>query len=166
MTSNDTVVFARQLTYRSGTNTLGIIFFCLTFGTVLGSFGAKAKPVIDFFNVIDEVILSMVYGIMWLDKNGQCCWTNSYIIIFSDLQDFSHRNKQCYLRQNPERRPPWRNHVSTLSLHRDRNVRNLPLPVHDPSTHLSDFREEEPVQVLVGSLPSLDDSLCDGINVS
>ncbi len=65
--ANDTVAgdVIRELTYRSGTNTLGIIFFCLTFGTVLGSFGKKAEIVIDFFSVIDEVIMKMVYGIMW-----------------------------------------------------------------------------------------------------
>ena len=57
---------ARALSYRSGTNTLGIIFFCLTFGTVLGSIGGKkAAVVINFFAVIDEVIMKMVYGIMW-----------------------------------------------------------------------------------------------------
>ena len=55
----------RALTYRSGTNTLGIIFFCLTFGTVLGSIGKRGKIVIDFFHTIDEVIMKMVYGIMW-----------------------------------------------------------------------------------------------------
>jgi solute carrier family 1 (high affinity glutamate transporter) protein 2 len=67
---NDTIAFERKLAYRSGTNTLGIIFFCLTFGTVLGSAGPKAKIVIDFFHVIDEVILSMVYGIMWISPIG------------------------------------------------------------------------------------------------
>ena len=51
--------------FRSGTNTLGIIFFCLTFGTVLGSIGKRGKIVIDFFHTIDEVIMKMVYGIMW-----------------------------------------------------------------------------------------------------
>ena len=51
--------------HRSGTNTLGIIFFCLAFGTVLGSLGKAGKTVIDFFVVIDEVINKMVYGIMW-----------------------------------------------------------------------------------------------------
>ena len=41
--------------FRTGTNTLGIIFFCLTFGTVMGSMGRRAAPVTDFFKVIDEV---------------------------------------------------------------------------------------------------------------
>ena len=55
----------KTLAYRNGTNTLGIIFFCLTFGTVLGSLGKKGRVVIDFFHIIDEVIMKMVYGIMW-----------------------------------------------------------------------------------------------------
>jgi Na+/H+-dicarboxylate symporter len=60
----------KHVAYRSGTNTLGIIFFCLTFGTVLGSLGRKGKVVIDFFHVIDEVIMKMVYGIMWISPLG------------------------------------------------------------------------------------------------
>ena len=55
---------------RGGTNTLGIIFFCLTFGTVLGSIGRKAESVITFFKVIDEVIMKMVNGIMWISPIG------------------------------------------------------------------------------------------------
>merc|ERR1712013_198203 len=58
------------LSYRSGTNTLGIIFFCLTFGTVLGSLGKKAQLVIDFFKIIDEVIMKMVNAIMWISPVG------------------------------------------------------------------------------------------------
>jgi len=60
----------KQVAYRSGTNTLGIIFFCLTFGTVLGSLGKKGRVVIDFFHIIDEVIMKMVYGIMWISPMG------------------------------------------------------------------------------------------------
>merc|ERR1711892_235718 len=58
------------LSYRSGTNTLGIIFFCLTFGTVLGSLGEAAQPVVDFFKIIDEVIMKMVNAIMWISPIG------------------------------------------------------------------------------------------------
>jgi Na+/H+-dicarboxylate symporter len=62
--------YRKVLAYRSGTNTLGIIFFCLTFGTVLGSIGRKAEPVINFFKIIDEVIMKMVNGIMWISPVG------------------------------------------------------------------------------------------------
>ena len=55
----------RSVEYRPGTNTLGIIFFCIVFGTVLGTLGEKARVVIQFFGVVDEVIMRMVSGIMW-----------------------------------------------------------------------------------------------------
>jgi len=60
----------KVVAYRSGTNTLGIIFFCLTFGTVLGSLGKRGRAVIELFQVIDEVIMKMVYGIMWISPVG------------------------------------------------------------------------------------------------
>ena len=50
---------------RDGTNTLGIIFFCLLFGTVLSTMGSKGQVVVDFFCTIYEVIMKMVSGIMW-----------------------------------------------------------------------------------------------------
>jgi len=67
---NDDGKDVTKVAYRAGTNTLGIIFFCLAFGTVLGSLGKAGKTVIDFFCVIDEVILKMVYGIMWISPIG------------------------------------------------------------------------------------------------
>jgi len=62
--------FIKSLFYRPGTNTLGIIFFCIAFGTVLGSLGKKAQLVIDFFKIIDEVIMKMVNTIMWISPIG------------------------------------------------------------------------------------------------
>jgi len=69
-TNNDTVVYVKTLGARNGTNTLGIIFFCLTFGTVLGSLGKAGQPVVEFFKVIDEVIMKMVTAIMWASPVG------------------------------------------------------------------------------------------------
>lgn len=54
---------------RDGTNTLGIITFALLFGTVLGTLGERAKPVIAGFRVIDDVIMSIVRGVMWYVMN-------------------------------------------------------------------------------------------------
>ena len=51
--------------FRSGTNTLGIIFFCLIFGTVLGSMGRKAYVVVQFFAIVEEVMMRMVSRVMW-----------------------------------------------------------------------------------------------------
>lgn len=61
----------RVISYRSGTNTLGIVFFCLTFGTILGTIGDKGQVVINFFAAIFEVIMKMVIlCCLWLSPFG------------------------------------------------------------------------------------------------
>ncbi|EDW03445.1 GH10499 [Drosophila grimshawi] len=64
------VVLVRDIQYRSGTNTLGIVFFCLVFGTVLGTIGQKGQVVVDFFAAVFEVIMKMVTCVMWLTPVG------------------------------------------------------------------------------------------------
>jgi solute carrier family 1 (glial high affinity glutamate transporter), member 2 len=59
------VTKSSNFVHREGTNTLGIIFFCLVFGTVLGTLGRKARVVVEFFSAVDEVIMKMVTGVMW-----------------------------------------------------------------------------------------------------
>lgn len=61
----------RVTSYRSGTNTLGIVFFCLTFGTILGTIGDKGQVVISFFSAVFEVIMKMVIlTCLWLSPIG------------------------------------------------------------------------------------------------
>lgn len=61
----------RVLQYRSGTNTLGIVFFCLTFGMILGTIGEKGQVVVNFFSAIFEVIMKMVILVcLWLSPFG------------------------------------------------------------------------------------------------
>ncbi|XP_041987140.1 excitatory amino acid transporter isoform X2 [Aricia agestis] len=68
-TENNTVL-VREISYRAGTNTLGIVFFCLIFGSLLGTLGPKGQVVIDFFQAIFEVIMKMVTGVMWFTPVG------------------------------------------------------------------------------------------------
>ncbi|XP_064089413.1 excitatory amino acid transporter-like isoform X2 [Macrobrachium nipponense] len=75
----------RKVKYRAGTNTLGIIVFCLVFGTLLGSLGKKGAIVIDFFSVIDAVILKIVTGIMWLSPLGVASVIMSKILSVENL---------------------------------------------------------------------------------
>ncbi|KAG8034221.1 hypothetical protein G9C98_001306 [Cotesia typhae] len=61
----------RVIQYRSGTNTLGIVFFCLVFGTFLGTLGEKkGQVVIEFFKAVFEVIMRMVSTVMWMTPIG------------------------------------------------------------------------------------------------
>lgn len=50
----------RVIQHRSGTNMLGIVFFSLTFGTILGTMGEKGEVVVNFFTTIFEVVMRMV----------------------------------------------------------------------------------------------------------
>lgn len=75
----------RSVKYRAGTNTLGIIVFCLVFGTLLGSLGKKGAVVVDFFSVIDAVILKIVTGIMWLSPLGVASVIMSKILSVDNL---------------------------------------------------------------------------------
>ncbi|KAF2359521.1 Sodium:dicarboxylate symporter [Trinorchestia longiramus] len=75
----------RQVHYRSGTNTLGIIVFSLVFGTVLGSLGKRGSPVADFFSIVDEVVLKIVTGIMWLSPVGVASVIMSKILLVEKL---------------------------------------------------------------------------------
>lgn len=67
MDSNSTEVDLRRvLKHRPGTNTLGIVFFCLLFGTVLSKLGARGKVVVDFFSIVFEVTMRILGTAMWL----------------------------------------------------------------------------------------------------
>lgn len=68
--TNEQPELIRTIQYRPGTNTLGIVFFCLVFGTLLGTIGNKGQVVIDFFSAVFEVVMKMVSSVMWLTPLG------------------------------------------------------------------------------------------------
>jgi len=84
-TEYDPVNDSNSVQYRNSTNMLGIIFFCLAFGVVLGSVGKKAAGVIEFFAVIDEVIMRMVTTIMWISPIGISSVIAAKILEVDDL---------------------------------------------------------------------------------
>jgi Na+/H+-dicarboxylate symporter len=81
----DEVELVRSIQYRAGTNTLGIVFFCLVFGTLLGTIGEKGQVVINFFTAVFEVIMKMVTGIMWLTPVGISSVIAGKILDIDDL---------------------------------------------------------------------------------
>lgn len=79
------VTVTREIGYRNGTNTLGIVFFCLIFGTFLGTIGARGQPVIDFFTAVFEVVMKMVTCVMWLTPIGISSVIAGKILSVQDL---------------------------------------------------------------------------------
>ncbi|KAG4071065.1 hypothetical protein HA402_006851 [Bradysia odoriphaga] len=62
--ANSTLV--RALTQRSGTNTMGIVLFCLVFGSLLSTMGERGRVVKDFFAATFDVTLKLITAIIWL----------------------------------------------------------------------------------------------------
>lgn len=43
----------------------GLIGFFVAFGVIMGKMGEKAKLMLDFFNVLNDIVMRLVYAIMW-----------------------------------------------------------------------------------------------------
>ncbi|XP_065224245.1 excitatory amino acid transporter 2 [Planococcus citri] len=60
----------KVLKSRSGTNTLGIIFFCVLFGCILGTLERQKKILIEFFTAIYDVLQKMLLIVIWFTPLG------------------------------------------------------------------------------------------------
>uniref|UniRef100_A0A8C4WG43 Amino acid transporter n=1 Tax=Gopherus evgoodei TaxID=1825980 RepID=A0A8C4WG43_9SAUR len=54
----------KRLEFKAGMNVLGLIGFFIAFGVVMGQMGEQAKPMADFFNILNEIIMQLVAMIM------------------------------------------------------------------------------------------------------
>ncbi|XP_025420081.1 excitatory amino acid transporter 2 isoform X2 [Sipha flava] len=85
MSANNTQILKKVVKYKDGTNTLGIIFFCLIFGTILGTMGERKRPVLDFFTVTYEVMQKILTGVIWFTPIGVASVICGKIITIVDL---------------------------------------------------------------------------------
>ena len=46
-------------------NVLGLIVFCIAFGIIIGQLEEKGKLMVDFFVVLNEIVMRLVFIIMW-----------------------------------------------------------------------------------------------------
>uniref|UniRef100_A0A3P8X0N9 Amino acid transporter n=1 Tax=Cynoglossus semilaevis TaxID=244447 RepID=A0A3P8X0N9_CYNSE len=60
----------KTLEYKWGMNVLGVIGFFITFGICMSRMGERGKMMCDFFNILNEIIMSMVSLIMWYSPVG------------------------------------------------------------------------------------------------
>ncbi|KAH0545943.1 excitatory amino acid transporter-like [Cotesia glomerata] len=73
-TNNSETVIERTLIYKDGTNVLGMIVFCITFGVLVGQLGPKAQIMVDFFGALNEIIMKIVHlVIIWYSPFGIMC---------------------------------------------------------------------------------------------
>ncbi|CAM4622890.1 unnamed protein product [Lepidochelys kempii] len=60
----------KRLEFKAGMNVLGLIGFFIAFGVAMGQMGEQAKPMADFFNILNEIIMQLVSMIMWYSPFG------------------------------------------------------------------------------------------------
>ncbi|KAI7790604.1 putative excitatory amino acid transporter 2, partial [Triplophysa rosa] len=76
----------KSLQYKSGMNVLGIIGFFIAFGICMGKMGEKARLMIEFFNILNEIVMKLVIMIMWYSPFGIACLICGKIISIRDLE--------------------------------------------------------------------------------
>ncbi|XP_060110988.1 excitatory amino acid transporter 2-like [Heteronotia binoei] len=79
-------VTQKQLEFKAGMNVLGLIGFFIAFGICMGKMGEQAKPVADFFNILNEIIMKLVSMIMWYSPFGIASLICGKIAAIKDLE--------------------------------------------------------------------------------
>ncbi|XP_034170849.1 excitatory amino acid transporter 2 [Osmia lignaria lignaria] len=74
------------LIYKDGTNVMGMIVFCITFGLLAGQIGSRGKLMVDFFVVLNEIIMQLVgIIVMWYSPFGIMCLIAGKIMSIANL---------------------------------------------------------------------------------
>ncbi|KAE8297593.1 Excitatory amino acid transporter 2 GLT-1 [Larimichthys crocea] len=76
----------RSLEFKGGMNVLGLIGFFVAFGVIMGKMGEKAKLMVEFFNVLNDIVMRLVGAIMWYSPLGIACLICGKIISIADLE--------------------------------------------------------------------------------
>ncbi|XP_077101648.1 excitatory amino acid transporter 2b isoform X1 [Siphateles boraxobius] len=76
----------KSLEFKSGMNVLGLIGFFIAFGICMGKMGDRARLMIEFFNILNEIVMKIVIMIMWYSPFGIACLICGKIISIKDLE--------------------------------------------------------------------------------
>ncbi|PAA70161.1 hypothetical protein BOX15_Mlig005305g2 [Macrostomum lignano] len=74
-----------QLTMLWSTNVLGLVSFSIFFGLIIGQMGDQAVLMVQFFNIMNEIVMRMVKVIMWYSPIGIFFLIVSKILLIKDL---------------------------------------------------------------------------------
>ena len=85
-TNQSDYVLEPTLMYRDGTNVMGMIMFCITFGLLAGQIGPRGRLMVDFFVVLNDIIMKLVSIIvMWYSPFGIMCLIAGKIMSINNL---------------------------------------------------------------------------------
>uniref|UniRef100_W5LZP6 Amino acid transporter n=2 Tax=Lepisosteus oculatus TaxID=7918 RepID=W5LZP6_LEPOC len=76
----------KALEFKGGMNVLGLIGFFIAFGICMGKMGEKAKLMLEFFNILNEIVMRLVIIVMWYSPLGIACLICGKIISIKDLE--------------------------------------------------------------------------------
>ncbi|XP_042222978.1 excitatory amino acid transporter-like isoform X2 [Homarus americanus] len=78
--------YVRSLTSSEGTNVMGMIVFCVAFGSLIGRM-PQGKLMVDFFIILNDVVMKMVEIIMWYSPFGIMSLVIGQIMSIEDLRE-------------------------------------------------------------------------------
>ncbi|XP_011880148.1 PREDICTED: excitatory amino acid transporter-like [Vollenhovia emeryi] len=74
------------LVYKDGTNVMGMIVFCIIFGVLAGQIGPRGKLMVDFFVVLNDIIMKLVtIVVVWYSPFGIMCLIAGKIMSIANL---------------------------------------------------------------------------------
>ncbi|XP_040024015.2 excitatory amino acid transporter 2-like isoform X2 [Gasterosteus aculeatus] len=86
ITKEPEFIIKKSLQFKSGMNVLGMIGFFIAFGICMGKMGEKARLMLEFFNILNEIVMKLVICIMWYSPFGIACLICGKIISIKDLE--------------------------------------------------------------------------------
>ncbi|XP_077452141.1 excitatory amino acid transporter 2-like isoform X2 [Stigmatopora argus] len=86
ITKEPPFVVKKTLQFKSGMNVLGLIGFFIAFGICMGKMGERARLMLEFFNILNEIVMKLVIMIMWYSPFGIACLICGKIISIKDLE--------------------------------------------------------------------------------
>ncbi|XP_056383844.1 excitatory amino acid transporter 2 isoform X1 [Hyla sarda] len=76
----------KKLEFKDGMNVLGVIGFFIAFGIAMGKMGEQARLMVEFFSILNEIVMKLVTMIMWYSPLGIACLICGKIIAIKDLE--------------------------------------------------------------------------------
>lgn len=86
LTKEPQIIIKKTLQMKSGMNVLGLIGFFIAFGICMGKMGDRARLMIEFFSILNEIVMKLVLLIMWYSPFGIACLICGKIISIKDLE--------------------------------------------------------------------------------